>query len=90
MMPNNSNAIKSKEMIGIPFLLKYLFIVKLLYKFKYFLELCPEFQDGDIIVINPFLKQEHNDYVVVCNEESESTFKQLKKYGKVRVLHLNP
>jgi len=51
----------------------------------------PEFHDGDIIVINPFLKQEHNDYVVVCNEESESTFKQLKKYGKVRVLHpLNP
>ncbi len=51
----------------------------------------PEFYDGDIIVINPFLKQEQNDYVVVCNEEGEATFKQLKKYGKVRVLHpLNP
>ena len=37
------------------------------------------------------IKQEHNDYVVVCNEEGESTFKQLKKYGKIRVLHpLNP
>jgi Peptidase S24-like len=35
----------------------------------------PEFHDGDIIVINPFLKQEHNDYVVVCNEEGEATFK---------------
>ncbi len=51
----------------------------------------PEFQDGDTIVINPFLKQEHNDYVVVCNEEGKATFKQLKKYGKVRALHpLNP
>ncbi len=47
----------------------------------------PEFHDGDIIVINPYLKQEHNDYVVVCNEEGEATFKQLKKYGKIRVLH---
>ncbi len=51
----------------------------------------PEFHDGDIIVINPYLKQEHNDYVVVCNEEGDATFKQLKKYGKLRVLHpLNP
>ena len=32
-------------------------------------------------------KAEHNDYVVVCNEEWEATFKQLKKYGKTRVLH---
>ncbi len=45
----------------------------------------------EFIVINPFLKQEQNDYVVVCNKEGEATFKQLKKYGKVRVLHpLNP
>ena len=51
----------------------------------------PEFHDGDIIIINPYLKQEHNDYIVVCNEEGEATFKQLKKYGKIRVLHpLNP
>ncbi len=47
----------------------------------------PEFHDGDIIVINPYLKQENNDYVVVCNEEGEATFKQLKKYGRIRVLH---
>ncbi|MBF0280895.1 MAG: helix-turn-helix domain-containing protein [SAR324 cluster bacterium] len=47
----------------------------------------PEFHQEDIIVINPYLKAEHNDYVVVCNEEWEATFKQLKKYGKVRVLH---
>ncbi len=50
----------------------------------------PEFYDGDIIVINPFLKQEQNDYVVVCNEEGEATFKQLKKYGKVRVTSSEP
>ena len=40
----------------------------------------PEFHQEDIIVINPYLKAEHNDYIVVCNEEWEATFKQLKKY----------
>jgi len=50
-----------------------------------------EFHEGDIIVINPYLKPEHNDYVVVSNVEGEATFKQLKKYDKTRVLHpLNP
>ena len=50
-----------------------------------------EFREGDIIVINPYLKPEHNDYVVIANDEGEATFKQLKKYGKTRVLHpLNP
>jgi len=50
-----------------------------------------EFHEGDIIVINPYLKPEHNDYVVVSNVEGQATFKQLKKYGKTRVLHpLNP
>ncbi len=50
-----------------------------------------EFHQGDIIVINPYLKPEHNDYVVVSNVEGEATFKQLKKYGRTRVLHpLNP
>jgi len=50
-----------------------------------------EFNEGDIIVINPYLKPEHNDYVVVSNVEGEATFKQLKKYGSTRVLHpLNP
>ena len=50
-----------------------------------------EFHEGDIIVINPYLKPEHNDYVVVSNVEGEATFKQLKKYGRTRVLHpLNP
>ena len=50
-----------------------------------------EFREGDIIVINPYLKPEHNDYVVIANDEGGATFKQLKKYGKTRVLHpLNP
>lgn len=50
-----------------------------------------EFNDGDVIIINPHLKPEHNDYVVVANESREATFKQLKKYGRIRVLHpLNP
>lgn len=51
----------------------------------------PEFQDGDYIIVNPHVKAEHGDYVVVKNEQEEATFKQLKKYGKTRVLHpLNP
>ena len=51
----------------------------------------PEFHEDDVIIINPYLKPEHNDYIVVCNPDWEATFKQLKKYGKTRVLHpLNP
>ena len=50
-----------------------------------------EFHEGDIIVINPYLKPEYNDYVVVSNVDGEATFMQLKKYGRIRVLHpLNP
>ncbi len=50
-----------------------------------------EFNEGDTIIINPYLKPDHNDYVVVSNDEGEATFKQLKKYGKMRILHpLNP
>jgi SOS-response transcriptional repressor LexA len=51
----------------------------------------PEFRDGDIIIVNPHIKPVHNDYVVLKNEEDEAVFKQLKKYGKARILHpLNP
>lgn len=51
----------------------------------------PEFQEGDTIIVNPHIKPEHGDYVVVKNDEDAATFKQLKKYGKTRVLHpLNP
>jgi SOS-response transcriptional repressor LexA len=51
----------------------------------------PEFQDGDIIIVNPHVRAGHNDYVVVRNEEEAATFKQLKIFGKERILHpLNP
>lgn len=51
----------------------------------------PEFIEGDIIIVNPHIKPEHKDYVVVTNDEGEATLKQLKKYGRTRVLHpLNP
>jgi len=30
-----------------------------------------KFHDGDILVINPYLKPEHNDYVVIANVERE-------------------
>ena len=37
------------------------------------------------------MKPEHNDYVVVSNEQGEATFKQVKNYGRTWVLHpLNP
>ncbi len=51
----------------------------------------PEFIEGDIVIINPQIKQEHGDFVVVANDNGEATLKQLKKYGSTRVLHpLNP
>jgi SOS-response transcriptional repressor LexA len=48
-----------------------------------------------LITYNSLLPVQTNpatsDYLVVSNEEGEATFKQLKKYGKTRVLHpLNP
>ncbi len=47
----------------------------------------PELREGDIIVVNPHRKQEHNDYVILCNVEYEDRLKQPKKYGQARVLH---
>lgn len=41
-----------------------------------------EFREGDIIVINPYLKPEHNDYVVIANDEGAATFRQLKNMAK--------
>ncbi len=37
----------------------------------------PEFHDDDVIIINPYLKREDNDYIVVCNEDGKATFEQL-------------
>ncbi len=47
----------------------------------------PEFRDGDIIIGNPHIKPDHGDYVVLKNSEDEAVFKQMKKYGKARILH---
>ncbi len=35
-----------------------------------------EFNDGDIIIVNPTAKAETGDYVVAKNDEKEATFKQ--------------
>lgn len=47
----------------------------------------PEFTEGDIIILDPHAKTYHNDYVIVRNDEGEATLKQLKQYGKIKVLH---
>jgi len=47
----------------------------------------PEFTEEDIIILNPHAKADHGDYVIVRNDEGEATLKQLKQYGKTRVLH---
>ena len=41
----------------------------------------------DIIIVNPNIKPDHGDYVLLKNTEDEAVFKQLKKYGKARILH---
>jgi SOS-response transcriptional repressor LexA len=47
--------------------------------------------DPRVISFTPHIKPDHNDYIVLKNEEDEAVFKQLKKYGKARLLHpLNP
>lgn len=51
----------------------------------------PEFQEGDIIIINPHAEVLPNDFAIFKNGEEEATFKQLKKYAAQWVLHpLNP
>ncbi|MEM3484403.1 MAG: S24 family peptidase [Candidatus Methanomethyliaceae archaeon] len=52
----------------------------------------PEFREAEIILVNPDDEPVPGDFVIVKNSVSEeATFKQLKKYGDVLVLHpLNP
>jgi SOS-response transcriptional repressor LexA len=51
----------------------------------------PEFNEGEIAVINPHLEVRSGDYVVVKNDDEEATFKQFKVYGDTTILHpLNP
>jgi SOS-response transcriptional repressor LexA len=47
----------------------------------------PEFKDSEIIIVNPHVEGQPNDFVVVKNREGEATFKQLKRYGSNWVLH---
>jgi SOS-response transcriptional repressor LexA len=52
----------------------------------------PEFQEGDIIIVNPEASVTSGDYVVIANRDNNTaTFKQYKQYGKKVFLHpLNP
>jgi phage repressor protein C with HTH and peptisase S24 domain len=51
----------------------------------------PEFAEGDIIILDPHVKPNSGDYVIIRNDEGEATLKQLKQYGQTQVLHpLNP
>jgi len=54
--------------------------------------MAPRFEEGDIIIINPGLSVDHDDFVVVADHESNTaTFKQYKQFGNKKVLHpLNP
>jgi SOS-response transcriptional repressor LexA len=52
----------------------------------------PEFVEGDVITVNPYVESKPGDYVIIRKEDNdEATFKQLRKYGKTLILHpLNP
>ena len=52
----------------------------------------PEFTHGDIIVVDPSIEPEHNDFVVVRdNHNDTATFKQFRRAGERVILHpLNP
>lgn len=47
----------------------------------------PEFKEGEIVIVNPHVEAKSGDYVIVKNDEEEATFKQLKVYGEMNVLH---
>lgn len=51
----------------------------------------PEFVEGDIIIVEHSGVQRHNDFVIAKKNTDIPIFRQLKKYGKTKVLHpLNP
>lgn len=54
--------------------------------------MAPEFNKGDMILIDPEIRPQHNDYVIIRDSHSqEATFRQLKKYRNDIILHpLNP
>ncbi|MBU0613704.1 S24 family peptidase [Patescibacteria group bacterium] len=51
----------------------------------------PRFHEGDILVIDPEADWGHDSFVIIRNGDFENTFKQLKIYENIYVLHpLNP
>ena len=52
----------------------------------------PLFREGEVVIIDPEVQPQPGDYVIIKNDtEEEATFKQLKKYRGVWVMHpLNP
>lgn len=48
----------------------------------------PEFNDGEIVVVNSHIESKPGDFVIIKNDDNdEATFKQLKRYGDTFVLH---
>lgn len=41
----------------------------------------PEFKEGDVIIIDPFVKPTPGEFVVAMNGESEATFKKYRELG---------
>jgi SOS-response transcriptional repressor LexA len=49
------------------------------------------FQEGEIITVNPQVETKPGDFVIIKNDEEKATLKQLKRYGDMTILHpLNP
>jgi SOS-response transcriptional repressor LexA len=47
----------------------------------------PEFNEGEIIVVDPDACIKPDDYVIAINYNEEAIFKQYKKYQDIHVLH---
>ena len=47
----------------------------------------PEFVEGTLSSSIPHVEAVPGDFVIVKNDEEEATFKQLKKFGNLFVLH---
>lgn len=51
----------------------------------------PEFNEGEIAIIDPHVKVKSGDYLIVKKDKEEATLTQLKKYGDNAIFHpLNP
>ena len=51
----------------------------------------PEFHEGDTVIVSPHEIPDYDDYMIIKDNQGAIIFRQLKRYGKTRVLHpLNP